>query len=72
MISIAKATKNDFKLLADIGSQTFIESHGRCTKKPDIDAYVRANYSYAFFQKELADLNNIYHIIYYKGQPAGY
>ena len=72
MTSIAKATKDDFKLLAAIGTQTFIESHGHSAPKPDIDSYVNEKYSDAFCQKELNDVNNIYHLIYYEGKPAGY
>ena len=72
MTSIVKATQNDFKLLVNIGRQTFIESHGESAKKSAIDLYVNEKYNYAVLQQELADLNNIYHIIYYEGQPAGY
>ncbi len=72
MTAIVKATENDFKLLADIGRQTFIESHGESAKKSDIDFYIKQKYSYSVFEQELADLNNIYHLIYYENQPAGY
>jgi diamine N-acetyltransferase len=72
MVSIVKATENDFKLLANLGRQTFIESHGNCAEKSDVDSYVIEKYSYNVFEKELADPNNIYHLVYYKGQPAGY
>jgi ribosomal protein S18 acetylase RimI-like enzyme len=72
MIAIIKATKNDFKLLADIGRQTFLESHGESAGKADIDAYVNDKYSYPVVREELADTNNIYHLIYFDNQPAGY
>ena len=72
MIAIIKATENDFKLLADIGRQTFLESHGESAGKADIDAYVNDKYSYPVVKEELADTNNIYHIIYFYNQPAGY
>ena len=72
MIAIIKATEDDFKLLADIGRQTFLESHGESAGKEDIDAYVNDKYSYPAVKAELADANNIYHIIYFNNQPVGY
>ena len=72
MISIVKATIDDFKLLADIGKETFIESHGESAARPDVDAYVNKTYSYTSFQEELSNTDNIYHIIYHGEQPAGY
>jgi diamine N-acetyltransferase len=72
MISIARATKNDFELLADIGQQSFLESHGESAEATDIDAYVKEKYSRTFFRNELNEPLNIYHIIYYNEKPAGY
>jgi GNAT superfamily N-acetyltransferase len=72
MTTILKATQNDFKLLADLGKQTFIESHGNSALQADIDEYVSETYSYATCEKELADTSNIFHFIYYAGKPAGY
>ena len=72
MIAIIKATENDFKLLADIGRQTFLESHGESAGKADIDAYVNDKYNYPVAKEELADTNNIYHLIYFNSQPVGY
>lgn len=72
MIAITKATENDFKLLADIGRETFLESHGESAGKADIDAYVNDKYSYPVVKEELADTNNIYHFVYFNNQPAGY
>lgn len=72
MATIIKATQADFKLLAVIGKQTFIESHGHSAPKTDIDAYVAANYNHSYFQHELNDPENIYHIIYHDEEAAGY
>lgn len=72
MTEIVKASANDAQLLADIGKQTFIESHGRSAAKTDIDFYINENCSYNFFQNELRDPRNIYHIIYHDKLPAGY
>jgi ribosomal protein S18 acetylase RimI-like enzyme len=72
MTTIIRATQNDFKLLADLGKQTFIESHGHSALQADINEYVSDTYSYAICEQELADANNIFHFLYYDGRPAGY
>jgi ribosomal protein S18 acetylase RimI-like enzyme len=72
MNTITRATVNDAELLAVIGKQTLLESHGHSAPKVDMDAYVNKNYSADFFQNELSNPANIYHIIYHNGQAAGY
>ena len=72
MTTILKATQNDFILLADLGKQTFIESHGHSALQADIDEYVSDTYSYATCEEDLTDVLNIFHFIYYDGIPAGY
>ena len=72
MTSIQKSTIHDSNLLTALGTQTFMESHGHSGPKADIDSYVARNYTPAFFEDELKDEKNIYHIIYYKEKPAGF
>jgi len=72
MISIVKAKAEDFQLLADIGKVSFIKSHGNSASPEVIDSYVNAKYNYDLFKQELNESQNIYHIIYYNKQPAGY
>lgn len=72
LISIVKGTPADYVLLAEIGKQTFIESHGESAKKSDIDSYVSEKYNYDFLKTQLNDENNLYHILYYNNEPAGY
>lgn len=72
MIEIVKASVSDAQMLADIGKQTLLESHGHSAPKADMDAYVNKNYSADFFQNELNNAANIYHIIYHDKQAAGY
>ena len=69
---INKATTEDRSLLVDIAQKTFIESHGLSAKKPDIDFYVKEKCSVTFFEEELKDPANIYHIVYHQGEVAGY
>jgi len=72
MTSIVKANEKDIKLLADIGRVSFIESHGNSASEADINKYVNEKYTYEVFKEEISDPENIYHIIYYNDQPAGY
>lgn len=72
MISIIKATGKEFKILADIGKQTFIESHGKSAPQKDIDSYAAEKFSYSALENELKNSENIYHIIYYENEPVGY
>ena len=72
MTSIIKAKDKDFSLLADLGRESFLESHGRSASPEDIDTYAKENYTVEVFKKEISDPKNIYHIIYCDDQPAGY
>ena len=72
MTSIVKATGKDTPLLSEIATLTFIESHGRSAGQEDIQIYVTRNYNENVFKEELSDAKNIYHLIYYDNNPAGY
>jgi ribosomal protein S18 acetylase RimI-like enzyme len=72
MTSIVKATKDDSELLTNIGKQTFIESHGHSAAEADINIYISKTYTPDVFRDELCNPANIYHIIYYNQQPAGF
>ena len=72
MTSITKANEKDFQLLADIGKQSFLESHGHSAPTADINKYVSETYTNDVSKEELRNSKNIYHIIYHEGQPAGY
>jgi ribosomal protein S18 acetylase RimI-like enzyme len=72
MTEIKKAEKADAKLVAEIGKLSFLESHRLSASFADIDAYVAETYTTEIVGKELSDPENIYHLIYYNQQPAGY
>lgn len=72
MVAIRKATLDDGQLLSKMGSTTFIESHGNSASLKDIDDYLKNNLNPQAFDKELMDVNNIYHLIYHHDQPVGY
>lgn len=62
----------DYKFLAAIGKETFLDAHGHSAPQKDIDTYTEAKYTHAVMQAELNDPGNLYHIIYYNDQPAGF
>lgn len=72
MIKILKAEAQDEELIVNLGIQSFIQSHGHSASKTDIDAFISSSFSQSVILAELSDKKNIYHIIYYKGTPAGY
>lgn len=72
MVSIIRAKPDDNELLCSIGKKTFIESHGPSASEKDIFEYLENNYTPDIFKKQLSDNLNIFNIIYYKEQPAGY
>lgn len=72
MITIIKAQVSDASLLAQIGKQSFIESHGRSATPAVIQEYVTAKFSVDVMQEELRNPASHYYIIYHHEQPAGY
>lgn len=72
MISIVRAKNEDFKLLTEIGKKSLLESHGHSAEAEIMNRYVAEKFNYDIIKEELSDLDNIYHIIYYNRQPAGY
>lgn len=72
MMLIRPATVNDAGILAQLGAQSFVQSHGHSAAEADITTYVLNTYTSAKFADELNNPANIFHIIYYKNQVAGY
>ncbi|HMS35447.1 MAG TPA: GNAT family N-acetyltransferase [Ignavibacteria bacterium] len=72
MISIVKAVPEDFGLIAEIGKTSFTESHGHSASPEEISKYINEKYVNNAVKAELINTENIYHIIYYNNQPAGY
>ena len=72
MISIIKATVNDYKPIVEIGKISVEESHRESCSAKDLKDFLDKHYNKEVIQEELMDENNIYHIIYYNGIPAGF
>jgi hypothetical protein len=65
MIGIKKATKEDSKLVSEIGRQSFLESHNHSASAADIDSYISKTYTSEAVREELRNPENIFHLIYY-------
>jgi diamine N-acetyltransferase len=72
MISIIKATEEDYQSIVNIGRISVEEAHRDSTTAENLKAYIDSHYSDAAMKEELANANNIYHIIHYNGKPVGF
>ncbi len=70
--SISKATEQDHNLISSIGGVAVAESHKGSSSPEVMNEYLRRTYSNQAIREELSDINNIYHIIKYDGQPVGF
>ncbi|HMK05499.1 MAG TPA: GNAT family N-acetyltransferase [Ferruginibacter sp.] len=72
MTSIIRADETHARILSGLAGLTFSESHGTSAKPEDVESYVAKNYNNEILREELQDADNIYHIVYYNNQAAGY
>src|SRR5689334_11462715 len=72
MISILPIGPEHLGLLSRIGGQTIFESHGSSAPQEVMQAYVDEKFSEKALAEEVNDPANIFHLLFYKGQPAGY
>ena len=72
MIDIIRATVDDAEILAYLGRKTFFDSQYNCAPKDDVEYFLDVTYSKAMFTKALNDPQNIYHLLYYNGEIAGF
>jgi ribosomal protein S18 acetylase RimI-like enzyme len=72
MISIEKATVADSELIARIGSDTFLESHGHSASAEDIESFITKTYNKEAIKAEFNNPNAHYYIILVNGKVAGF
>lgn len=72
VVLIERATEKDYKLIADIGNISVEEAHRESSPAEDLAHYMKTNYSYEAIKEELRNPDNIYHIVYSDGSPAGF
>ena len=72
MVSILRATEEDYNSIVDIGKISVAEAHRDSCSTELLNAFVGRNYNKDAIKKELADSNNVYHIIYYGDKAVGF
>ncbi len=72
MISLERLTPSDSVMLSSIGGITLLESHGHSAPAEVMQAYVDKSFSERACFAELSDKKNIFYVIFYNNEPAGY
>jgi len=72
MIIITKPEENDADLLAFLGRETFIQSHGTSASGQDIERYVATYYTADLFRQNMEDPKRVLRLLFYQGEAAGY
>lgn len=60
---IRRAEPKDAAVLAELGRQTFVESHGHSASKEILDVYLNAKYNPKAFLDDLSDPANLFHLL---------
>lgn len=72
MVRIIPASPDQAETIAQLGRQSFRESHGHSAAAGDIDAYISSKYTTAVMEADLERKENNYYLIYDQDQLAGY
>ena len=72
MIQIIKATIEHSELIAEIGKQSFLESHGNSASMEDVNHFIIKTYNKKAICKEFENPKVRYHIIYFKDKVVGF
>jgi len=72
MTVIVKATTADTPLIVRVATASFIALHESRMPATDLASYVSTKLTIPVIEEELNNPANMFHIIYYNEQPAGY
>jgi len=72
MISVIRATDEHHRLIVAIGKVAVADAHRAGTPAENLNEYLEKHYNDHTICEELADADNIYHIIQYNGNPVGF
>jgi ribosomal protein S18 acetylase RimI-like enzyme len=72
MISITRATENDYEVIVNIGNISVGEAHRDSCSEKDMNEYLENHYNDIAIKAELNDAKNVYHILTYNGKPVGF
>jgi ribosomal protein S18 acetylase RimI-like enzyme len=71
-ITITTAVAGNASLLAQLGKQTFVESHGPSAAQQVIEEYTARNYTTTVFDSLIKDATNLIYILNVGTKAAGY
>lgn len=60
------------KVLSELGTTTFVDSHWESAPACEIETYLSEKYSLSALSKEFADPSNIFHLIEHRDETAGF
>jgi GNAT superfamily N-acetyltransferase len=72
MISVNRATEEDFQSIVSIGKIAVAEAHKGSTSEENLKSYLDRNYNENAIIRELQDCNNMYHIIRFSDTAVGF
>ncbi|WP_066219501.1 GNAT family N-acetyltransferase [Formosa haliotis] len=72
MIKIIKANVEHSELIAEIGRQAFLESHGTSASAEDLNSFITKTYNTQQIAEEFKNTKAHYHIIYCNEEVAGF
>lgn len=72
MIQVIKASIKHTELIAEIGKQSFLDSHKNCASKEELNHFVNENYTSKALLEELKNSKYYYHVIYLNNIAVGF
>lgn len=72
METIRRATLSDAKTIIEIGRISVEEAHRESCSEKDMNKFLDATYNALAIKNELNDPRNIYHMIFFNDEPAGF
>jgi ribosomal protein S18 acetylase RimI-like enzyme len=72
MISIRKATVQDYQSIAGIGKVSVVDSHRDSCSAEDMHSFLERNYNNDAIKENLQDIHNLYYLIQYNDKPVGF
>lgn len=69
---IRQANESDAALIADISRETFYDSFAEQNSPEDMELFMEQQFNTALLMEELFDRANIFFLVFYKEEPAGY
>ncbi|HEX8561936.1 MAG TPA: GNAT family N-acetyltransferase [Flavobacterium sp.] len=72
MVSIIKATADNYQSISKIGNISVAEAHRGSCPDEDLNDYLQRNYNDEAIFREIGDPDNLYNIIYYDKTAIGF